>query len=229
MDLYHQKSTSYPQKLVIHLIEIGFLMASYSILFGSMGHWLSGVFNFQIATGFPARRWIIFTFNIITFLRIAYTMFFLIKRRIPWEESIGVPMAFAVYYIGFAILSLSTASPINGFTYCGIVLFLTGCILNSGGEFLRAQWKKKPENQGKIYTRGFFGLSRHINYFGDILWVAGYALVTGNPYSAFIPFLLFCFFAFYNAPKLDHYLAEKYGQGYTEYAQNTRMLIPFVY
>ncbi|MBK8492686.1 MAG: DUF1295 domain-containing protein [Saprospirales bacterium] len=38
-------------------------------------------------------------------------------------------------------------------------------VLNSGGEILRHQWKKKPENKGKIYTQGFFKYSRHINYF----------------------------------------------------------------
>ena len=84
-------------------------------------------------------------------------------------------------------------------------------------------------NKDKIYTEGFFKYSRHINYFGDILWVAAYALVTKNWYAATIPIILFCFFALYNAPKLDKYLKDKYGKSYEEYAKKTKMLIPYIY
>gem|GEM_PF-2489823 len=48
-------------------------------------------------------------------------------------------------------------------------------------------------------------------------------------FSASIPIFLFCFFAFYNAPKLDVYLKEKYGADYDAYAKKTKMLIPFLY
>ena len=102
-------------------------------------------------------------------------------------------------------------------------------VLNSAGEILRNQWKKSPENIGKIYTDGFFKYSRHINYFGDLLWVIAYAMITKNVWSISIPIFLFSFFAFYNAPKLDKYLKEKYGNDYDEYAKKTKMLIPFIY
>ncbi|MBU2045605.1 MAG: DUF1295 domain-containing protein, partial [Bacteroidetes bacterium] len=71
--------------------------------------------------------------------------------------------------------------------------------------------------------------SRHINYFEDILWVIAYALITKNVWSVTIPLFLFSFFAFYNAPKLDKYLKEKYGNDYDDYAKRTKMLIPFIY
>ncbi|MEO6832998.1 MAG: hypothetical protein ABI378_10855 [Chitinophagaceae bacterium] len=61
------------------------------------------------------------------------------------------------------------------------------------------------------------------------LWIPNNALFIKNWYSASIPVLLFCFFAFYNAPKLDKYLAEKYGKGFEEYARKTKMLVPFLY
>ncbi len=115
---------------------------------------------------------------------------------------------------------------INYFT---IALFIIGCILNSVGEILRNKWKKEPENKGKIYTQGFFKYSRHINYFGDILWVISYALITKNIWSVTIPLFLFIYFTFYNAPKLDKYLKEKYGNDYDYYAKKTKMLIPFIY
>ncbi|MBK7408109.1 MAG: DUF1295 domain-containing protein [Saprospirales bacterium] len=141
----------------------------------------------------------------------------------------SVPFAFSLYFVGFPLFVLPNSQPIDGLDYFAIAIFVLGCVLNSGGEILRHQWKKKPENKGKIYTQGFFKYSRHINYFGDILWVTAYALMTKNLWSATIPIFLFAFFAFYNAPKLDEYLKEKYGKDYEEYAKKTKMLIPFLY
>src|SRR5690606_31101779 len=102
---------------------------------------------------------------IIIFLRLAYMMVFLLKRKIPWEESVSVPFAFAIYYIGFSIFVLPTSQQIDGLDIFAVVLFVVGCALNTGGEILRNNWKKDPGNKVKIYTQGFFKYSRHINYF----------------------------------------------------------------
>jgi protein-S-isoprenylcysteine O-methyltransferase Ste14 len=229
MDLYGQRSKSIPQKLVIHVIEILLLGLSYWILFQHGGPWVEDHLGIRNAIGKIDRRIIIFIFNIIIFLRLAYMMIFLLKRKIPWEESISVPIAFALYFVGFPLFVLPYSQPIGGLDYFAIAIFILGCILNSGGEIFRNQWKKDPENYGKIYTQGFFRYSRHINYFGDLLWVIAYSLITTNIWSATIPIFLFCFFAFYNAPKLDKYLKGKYGKDYKEYAKKTKMLIPFIY
>jgi len=229
MDLYGQKSKSIPQKIVIHLIEIILLWLSYWILFQNGGIWVENHLGITNSNGNIVRRVIIFLFNIIIFVRLAYMMIFMLKRKIPWEESISVPLAFALYFIGFPLFVLPISVPIDIIDYFAISLFIIGCILNSGGEILRNKWKKEPENKGKIYTQGFFKYSRHINYFGDILWVISYALITKNIWSITIPLFLFIFFAFYNAPKLDKYLKEKYGNDYDDYAKKTKMLIPFIY
>ena len=153
----------------------------------------------------------------------------LLKRAIPWEESFSVPFAFALYFVGFSLFILPTSMPVDYIDGFGVILFIFGSFLNTGGEILRNKWKKIPENKGKIYTKGFFRYSRHINYFGDLLWVSAYAIITRNWYSVSIPILLFCLFAFYNAPMLDRYLKERYGKDYDAYAAKTKMLIPFIY
>ncbi len=230
MDLYGQKSKSIPQKITIHVIEIFLLGLSYWILFKHGGVWVENKFHIHNATeNVFNRRLIIFIFNVIIFLRLAYMMIFLLKRKIPWEESISVPLAFALYFIGFPLFVMPISIPIDGLDYFGIALFIIGCVINSGGEILRNKWKKEPENKGRIYSGGFFKYARHINYFGDILWVIAYALLTRNWIAITIPIFLFSFFAFYNAPKLDNYLKEKYGKEYDEYARRTKMLIPFVF
>ena len=44
----------------------------------------------------------------------------------------------------------------------------------------RARFKKDSKNQGKPYTGGLWATSRHINYFGYMLWRSGYALAAGG-------------------------------------------------
>lgn len=229
MELYGQHSKSIPQKVTLHFLEILILCLSFWILFQDGGTWVENTLHIHDSTEFSDRRIIIFGFSIITFLRFAYMMMILLKRSIPWEESISVPFAFGLYYVGFALFVLPASKPIDIVDILGIILFVVGSVLNTGGEILRNQWKKDPNNKGKIYTEGFFKYSRHINYFGDVLWVTAYAMITRNWYAVSIPVFLFCSFAFYNAPKLDKYLKEKYGEGYDNYASKTKMLIPFIY
>ena len=91
MDLYGQKSKSIPQKLVIHLIEIILLWISYWILFQNGGAWVENNIGINNAEGNVDRRSIIFIFNLIIFFRLAYMMIFILKRKMPCEESVSVP------------------------------------------------------------------------------------------------------------------------------------------
>ena len=229
MELYGQKNRSIPQKVIIHILEILFLLLSYWILFLQGGNFIQNYTGIHNAVNATDRRLIIFLFNIIIFLRLAFMMFYLLKRKIPWEESISVPFAFALYYIGFALFVLPVNRPINWIDYIAIWIFIEGCFLNTASELLRYIWKRKSENKRRIYTIGFFKYSMHINYFGDLLWVIGYALITRNWYSAAIPVFLSCFFVFFNIPKLDIYLKEKYGKDFDDYARQTKKFIPFIY
>lgn len=229
MNLYGAYDKSMPQKIVIHIFEILFLWISYWFLFQDGGSWVQAHLYIHNNTGINIRRKIIFIFNIIIFLRMGFMMFFLLKRKISWEESINIPFAFALYYVGYSLLVLPVMHPIDWIDYLGITIFCIGCLLNTGSEIFRNQWKKDKLNKGKLYTGGLFRYSRHINYFGDILWVSGYALLTRNIYAISIPLFLFCFFAFYNAPKLDVYLRKKYGSSYDAYERKTKMLVPFIF
>lgn len=229
MDLYSQKSKSIPQKIIIHLLEIVLLYISYWILFEDGGNYIQkriGIYNAQEAT---IRRIIIFTFSVITFFRFGYMMFFMLKRKIPWKESISVSTAFSLYYLGFSILALPTNTPLNYIDYLGVFIFISGSFINTYSEVLRNNWKKDPKNKGNLYTGGLFKYSMHINYFGDVLWVSGFAILTRNWYAIFIPLFLLSFFVFYNIPNLDKYLKNKYGEQFDLYVKKTKKLIPFIY
>lgn len=229
MELYGKKSRSLPQKVTIVVIELLLLYLSYWILFQNGGLILLSTMHMETTVGSHLARSITFLFSLVVFARMTFMMFFLLKRKIPWEESISVPFAFALYYIGFSLLVYNRTTPIDVWDYVAITIFLFGSFLNTYSELQRFFWKRQPEHQGRLYTEGLFGYAMHINYFGDLLWVSAYAIVTRNPYAVTIPVFLFCFFAFYNIPKLDAYLAEKYKGQFVAYRQKTKKFIPFVY
>ena len=177
----------------------------------------------------PLRSGLLVASMIVVVLRILFTMTFLLKRGMNWDEAGGIPFAFFLYFVVYGILARLTDSTPGWAVYLGVALFIGGSVLNTGSELARHFWKKKPEHKGKLYTTGAFGLARHINYTGDILWIAGMALITGNWFSCIVVVLMFCFFAFFNGPMLDRYLASKYGSQYDEWAKSTRSLIPGIF
>jgi len=227
MDLYSKKDKSIPQKTALITLEILILIFSYWILFDN-GY--NKIFSpADTGGGNELRHLIIFIFNLIVFIRICITIFYILERAMPWEEAFSIPIAFAIYYVGFAILGFKSAQHIDFLDIFAILVFIAGSFINTGSELSRKKWKKNINNKGQLYTIGLFKYSMHINYFGDLLWVTAYAIITRNWYSALIPVFIFCFFAFYNAPKLDKYLAEKYGEQFEEYRRNTKKLVPFIY
>jgi protein-S-isoprenylcysteine O-methyltransferase Ste14 len=229
MELYRQTSKSIPQKTVLLILEVLILCISYWILFNNGYQKLMSSFLDVNVTGNKIRHTLLFIFNCIVFMRMLITILYLLRRKMPWEEAISIPFAFAIYYIGFALTGYKSGSPLGLTDFLGILLFILGSGLNTISELQRDKWKKLPENKGHLYTTGLFKYSVHINYFGDILWVSAYALLTHNWYSVIIPVWLFCFFAFFNAPKLDKYLATKYGNEFEDYRKKTKKLIPFLY
>ncbi len=166
---------------------------------------------------------------VVTSLRMLFTLSFLLRRSMSWEEAMGIPFAFLLYFLFFSVLTRLNPSPVGWLAWVGLGLFLMGSILNTGSELDRHFWKRDPKNKGKLYTRGPFSLARHINYTGDIIWVTGMALITASIYSAVVVLFVFCFFAFFNGPMLDRYLEQKYGDQYRSWAKNTKSLIPGVF
>ncbi|MDQ0114094.1 DUF1295 domain-containing protein [Paenibacillus harenae] len=221
--MYGSTDKSMPQRWLILILECVLLLFVYWFLF------LNGNKFFHLSEGDSTRRILIFVFCIITFLRMSYMVFFLLRRGITWGEALNVPFAFALYYIGFSMLGGIRNKPVDIIDYIAMFIFLGGSIINSLSEILRDAWKKDSSNKGKLYTGGLFKYAIHINYFGDLVWVSGFALLTRNIWSIIIPLALFCLFAFYNIPVHDRYMREKYGKPFEDYERKTKKFIPFIY
>jgi len=227
--MYGKYSKSIPQKTFIIGLETLLLVTSYVILFQGGFEWLAAIFHWNVLPGDLTRRSVLFIFNCVVYVRMLVTMFYLLKREIPWEEAFNIPVAFALYYVGYALLGYQTRAALNWLDWLGIALFILGSFTNTFSEMQRDAWKKDPGHKGQIYSAGLFRYSMHVNFFGDLVWVIGYAILTRNIYAIIIPILLFSLFAFYNIPALDKHLAEHYGDQFVEYSHKTKRFIPFLY
>ena len=224
MDMYAHKSPSRPQKLIIVGIEVALIAVSYAVLFNT----LFGSFRAFGDDSEPTRNATLFAFNLVVFARMLLTMFVFVERKIPWDEAFSIPFAFALYLLGFPLLARASSVAFGPLEIVGIALFVLGSFINTYSEHQRRRFKRRPENKGKLFTGGLFALSMHPNYFGDLLWVSGYACVTHDAWAWLIPALLFCMFYFFNVPKLDQHLREHYGEAFVTYERRTKRLVPFV-
>ena len=114
--------------------------------------------------------------------------------------------------------------------YIAMIIFALGCVLETGHDFLKLQFKNNPDNNGKLYTSGFAKYMIFPNYCGFWLWHTGRALLSHNMYfTTIISAMQFWQFQIIGIPKATEYATKKYGQQYIDYRANTYKMIPFIY
>lgn len=179
--------------------------------------------------GNPTRHLVLFVFGVVLFIRMTFVLFVLLERRFDWSEMGGVLFALFLYQIVFALLGSGAGEPLGALDALGILLYLGGSAVNSGSELQRRHFKSQPENRGRLYTGGLFHYARHINYFGDSLWITGWAIVTRSLWSIPIPIFITGLFLFAFIPSLTRHLRDRYGSQFESWAAETKAFFPFVY
>ena len=125
-------------------------------------------------------------------------------------------------------------------------LFFAGWVLARGANLQKYFFKIAPsrpafgllvpetieQGERRLLVSGFWGLSRHINYLGEILMATGLALALGYP-SALGPWLYPLYYVGLLFPRQyddDKRCAAKYGALWTAYTRRVRWrIIPGVY
>ena len=187
--MHGQSETSMTPRLALFAAHLLLLLAAGWLYTDTGSHtaaaWLGGD-----SPGDVYRRGVLGLFGAVFFGRLTLTGLYLLRRRFGWDEFAPVLLATAIYQIGFALLGTTQTKPLGIADTLGIGLYALGCTLNTASEWQRRRFKANPDNAGRLYTQGLFRWVRHVNYLGDILWVAGWAVLTANPGSAIIPLLL---------------------------------------
>ena len=119
---------------------------------------------------------------------------------------------------------------LNGTFFICIVVSLIAIIVETIADLQMDKFKKDENNIGKINRTGLWKVSRHPNYFGEILfWFSMFLfdLSIGDELwiLVFSPLIMFLLFACVSIPLLEkRQLANK--PEYAEYKKETNMLLP---
>ena len=79
--------------------------------------------------------------------------------------------------------SSETSSTLIWLDYIAILVWGIGFSFEAGGDYQLYQFKKNPNNKGKVLNTGFWKYTRHPNYFGDaaVWWAyALFSIATGG-------------------------------------------------
>lgn len=128
------------------------------------------------------------------------------KRYLAWRESWGkwfyLRSYLQVFLLqGFFMLLISMSAMVaSGFylnkatfiqitdlniiNIVGILIWLTGFIFESFGDYQLASFLRNPINKGKIMRSGLWKFTRHPNYFGEVTqWWGIFLIVVTSPYG----------------------------------------------
>ena len=125
----------------------------------------------------------------------------------------------------------SDATPgVGPLAVIGVMVWAVGLSFEAVGDWQLVQFKKDPNNAGKVMQTGLWSLTRHPNYFGDALLWWGIGIVgaeTGSGVIGFIgPVVMTVFLLRVSGvPMLERSLMKR-REGYSEYAARTSSFIP---
>jgi len=98
---------------------------------------------------------------------ISFFQVFLLQGILMWL--ISAPLLGSQFY--------GNGNQLGILDYVGIVLWVTGFVFESGGDFQLAVFKADKSNKGKVLDTGFWRYTRHPNYFGDSMVWWGYGFI----------------------------------------------------
>jgi steroid 5-alpha reductase family enzyme len=130
-----------------------------------------------------------------------------------------------------SILFIATKNdhPLTWLDYLGILVTLFGIIYESIADYQLIQFKNDIKNRGKLLQSGLWKLSRHPNYFGEILVWWGFfitTLVTGIHFNLIAPLLMtFLILRFSGVTLLEANLNKKFND-YDDYQKKVNTIIP---
>ncbi len=141
-----------------------------------------------------------------------------------------VLQALLAWIISLPLLgAIASREPLTVLDYVGSALWLVGFVFEAGGDWQLARFKATPGNEGKVMDRGFWGLTRHPNYFGDFcVWWGLYltALSAGAWWSLPGPLLMsVLLLRVSGVALLEKDIGERRPQ-YAEYTRRTNAFFP---
>lgn len=119
--------------------------------------------------------------------------------------------------------------PLNVLTILGGLICLSAILLQSVSDSQMRKFQAAHTNMGMNMGSGLWRYSRHPNYLGEVslwwgIWLMQISVLPNVWWTVLAPILMTMLFVFISIPMMENKLKQS-KQGYTEYIQNTSMLL----
>lgn len=188
-----------------------------------------------------------FVFDYLTFERVhLYTYDFFAEKvgfKLGWGCLVFYPYFYAIPL--WSTANLEGSETPSWLLWISVAVFFLGWSLARGANMQKFYFKTDPErsflgirpetiSDGKqtLLVNGFWGLSRHVNYLGEILMGTGIALAVSF-HGSWLPWLYPIYYIALLFPRErddDKRCAAKYGDLWTKYTDRVKYrIIPYIY
>jgi delta14-sterol reductase len=225
----------------------GATMLELNALSFTAHHWM--LYGNQASTGIFLSAALItyFVIDYLIFEEVHLYTYDLFAERVGFKLGWGCIVFYSYFYSIFLWSTVDLPDPQTPFWLLSIyvLIFFTGWILARGANMQKYFFKRNPEKaflgivpetimdgNKALLVNGFWGISRHINYSGEILMATGIVLCTGYPalfWSWLYP-LYYVLLLFTRQRDDDKRCALKYGELWNTYVKKVRWrIIPYIY
>ncbi|MFS1524025.1 DUF1295 domain-containing protein [Microbulbifer sp. 2304DJ12-6] len=112
------------------------------------------------------------------------------------------------------------------FDATALTLYAVGTVFHFGADLQKWRYRLDPANKGNLLQRGFWGMSRHPNYFGDFIIYLSFALISVWPWEVISPVTNFLQYFFDAIPKNEKEAQTRYGETWKVYVDTTPTFLP---
>jgi len=162
-----------------------------------------------------------------------------IKKSLPkflMAWTLSALWVFLTTVNAITIIALNPQESLGTFFIIGGVLWILGFIFEAVADWQKKSFSKLPENRDKFIAQGLWSVSRHPNYFGEIVLWTGIAIISLPLLSGWqlvtlvSPLFVFILLTKISGlPFLEDKAEKKWGndKNYIEYKNKTPVLTPF--
>lgn len=222
----------------------------YFDLIGSVSYVATIALAFLLIPALDLRAWLVGVAITLWAIRLGSFLFMRVKQtgqdrrfshikphffRFFFTWTLGATWVFITLSAGLAAISAQTRAPLDIYFYVGALLWLLGFIIEVIADQQKATFRRNPANTNRFISTGLWSISRHPNYFGEILLWLGIAIISvpvlaGWQWVTLISplFVALLLIKISGIPLLENIAEERWGKDpdYRDYRKRTPVLIP---
>ena len=232
----------------MYLYVVGAIILELNILSFAAHHILSNPTNFSLGVVVYVCLFTWFICEYLIFEHVHLYTYDLFAERLGFKLVWGCLVFYPYFYaIGlWAVADLANPDSPAWYLVLSAMVFFTGWILARGANMQKYYFKREPshvflglfkpqsisDGERHVLCSGFWGISRHVNYLGEVLMGVGLTLTLGWPWLV-IPWLYPLYYAVFLSTRErddDRRCEEKYGELWQQYREKVPWrIIPYVY